>query len=120
MTKKYTIVLLAGMIICSLCSCGFTRMTYDVKDVTRPETITLRNAPGGGPVYSLSIVGQGELEGNATITLVLNGEPYKRERLSGKVQFRWDGDWYSDEAKIIYEPSAVRAGRLSLKYAFNH
>ncbi len=101
-----------------LSGCGGTR-TCDVSYVTKAETIVLKKASGQGPVHSLSVIGSGVLQGDAEISLILNGCSYKTEKLSGKVDFRWRGDWYSDQAEIRYTPTSVNGGSLKLKYEFS-
>jgi len=88
-------------------------------DVIKSETIVLKKSAGQGAIHSLSVIGSGELHGDAEIILILNGGPYKTEKLSGKVDFRWGGDWYSDEAEIRYTPTSVTGGSLKLKYDFS-
>ena len=100
--------------------CGIGGRTHDVADVTKPETIVLKKNAGQGAIHSFSVIGSGEMRGNAEITIILNGGPYKTEKLSGKVDFRWGGDWYSDQAEIRYTPTSVTGGSLKLKYEFNN
>jgi len=99
--------------------CGSGTRTVDVKDVTKSETITLKKDQGQGAIYSITVKGEGKIDGNAEIALILNGGPYKTERLSGPVDFRWGGDWYSDRAEIIYTPISTTGGSLWLSYKFN-
>jgi hypothetical protein len=106
-------------IVALVAGCGSDVRSHDQADVTKPATIILKKNAEQGAVHSLSVVGSGELDGNAEITLILNGEPYKTETLSGKVDFRWRGDWYSDQAEIRYTPASVTGGSLKLKYEFN-
>jgi len=101
-----------------LSGCGGTR-THDIADVAKAETIILMKASGQKAIHSLSVTGSGKSDGNAEITLILNGGPYKTEALSGSVSFQWGGDWYSDEAEIRYSPTSVTGGNLKLRYAFN-
>lgn len=116
MIMKKVITCLAVAVLLS--GCGGTR-THDVADVTKAEVIVLKNTPGQGPVHSLSVTGFGEIQGDAEISLILNGDPYKTEKLSGKVEFQWGGDWYSDQAEIRYTPTSVTGGTLKLRYGFN-
>ncbi len=111
------IILLAGMGL--LAGCSTDTREYQVADVTKPAVIILKKRPEQGSIYALSITGEGTIEGNATITLVLNGAPYKTEKLSGTVDFRWGGDWYGDSAEIRYSPGQVSGGRLILNYTFS-
>jgi len=96
-----------------------SKQEYRVADVTKPETITLTKESGQGNIHSFSITGSGQIDGNATITIFLNGKPYKIEQLSDRVHFHWGGDWYSDSAEIKYEPLSVKVGSLVLKYRFS-
>jgi hypothetical protein len=43
-------------------------------------------------VYGINIRGSGNIDGEATISLILNEEPYKTEKLKGLVSFNWGGD----------------------------
>lgn len=92
--------------------------TYNVVDVTKPEIIIIAKQRSQGGIHSLRIAGVGQITGNATISLFLNGKPYKVEHLSESVDFYWGGDWYSDSAEIKYEPTSVKSGKLKINYQF--
>ena len=102
-----------------IAGCGIGGRTHDVADVTKPETIVLKKNAGQGAIYSFSVIGSGEIHGSAEISLILNGGPYKTEKLSGKVDFHWGGDWYTDQAEVRYTPTSVTSGSLKLKYEFS-
>lgn len=112
-------VLICVLLTALVSGCGTGTRTFDVPDVTKSETIILKKNPGQAAIYSLTVKGEGRIDGNAEIVLILNAEPYKTERLSGPVDFRWGGDWYSDQAEIRYRPMSTTAGSLRLKYQFN-
>lgn len=86
-----------------------------VQDVNQPETLVLEDKRKGN-TYAYSISGSGELDGEATFTLLLGEEPYRVERVSGRFAFRWGGDWYSDTARVRYEPINVKSGKAVLRY----
>jgi len=119
MMKKRVIELIGIVLIMVLVipGCG-DRGTYYVADVIKAETIILKKKPSQGSIHSFSVIGSGEIHGNVEITLMLNDGPYKTEKLSGKVDFRWGGDWYSDQAEIRFTPAAVTGGSLNLRYEF--
>jgi hypothetical protein len=100
-----------------LASC-VTNQTSQVTDVTTPEAVVLSKTEDQGEVHALLITGSGEIRGRGEISLILNGEVYLAETLSGTVAFRWETDWYADEAEIRYTPELVTEGDLSLKYQF--
>ena len=102
-----------------LSGCGQTYRTYTINDPTQDEIITLTKMPEQDGIYSWTVKGTGEIEGEATISVMLNEEPYLTEELSGKVDFQWNGDWYGDEAEIVYSPISVMSGNLTLKYRFH-
>ncbi len=101
-----------------LSSCGTTYRTYEIPDVAQSQTIILEKEPAQENIYSWSVIAKGNLVGEAEISVILDGEPYQTEFLSGEVDFQWSGDWYSDQAEILYTPTSVTDGTLSLEYRF--
>ncbi len=61
---------------------------------------------------------RGKIDGEAEITLILNGQPYKTERVNGPVKFSWRVDWYSTEAVVRYTPLTAKKGTITLRYHF--
>ena len=105
-------------LIAILVGCSGNNQAYNIADVTKSETITLKKISSQGNINSMTVVGKGHLDGTAEIVLIVNGKPYKTGSLSGDVDFRWGSDWYSDSAQIEYKPSSVKSGNLSLQYKF--
>ena len=112
------IILLTFISALLLSSCSANYEYKNIKDVQKPEVIMLHKKSYQGGVYALTIICSGYINGNAKLILILNGEPYKTENLSGKIKFQWGGDWYSDSAEIRYEPDSVKEGKLHIKYIF--
>lgn len=112
--------LLFGTIVFSLImtACANYDGSVKIADVRKEETIVLKNTHKPGYVYSINILGSGNLDGEATVSLILNGEAYKTEKLKGAVNFEWGGDWYSDTAEIRYQPGNVNSGELVIEYRF--
>jgi hypothetical protein len=113
MKKILLLVFLAGVVGCSQ-----NKQTLSIADVTKSKTIVLNKLSNQGNIHGISIVGNGHLDGSAEIFLILNGKSYKVETLSGDVNFKWGGDWYSDSATVEYKPSSVKSGHLKLQYDF--
>lgn len=110
--------LVAAIIL--LCVSGCTDdQSVQVTDVAKSETIVLKQNAGSGAVIGISISGAGSVDGEATISLILNGESYKTERLNGVVNFRWDAEWYAENAEIRYEAINVKSGELIIEYSFS-
>ena len=110
---------LITVIALAILATGCGAKTRTIADVCKGETIILEKQVGQGPIHGITISGSGRLKGEAEISLILNGGPYKTEHLSGAVDFRWGGDWYSDQAEIKYTPISSTGGKLKLKYQFN-
>lgn len=87
-----------------------------VRDVREAETLVL-GTETGRPAYAISVRGSGRVDGEATITLLLRGQPCRVEKLNGLVDFRWGGDWYAETAEVRYEPAGVRSGKVVLHYS---
>jgi hypothetical protein len=90
-----------------------------VCDVRQAEILVLGEETGNPSTYAISIRGSGQIDGEATVSLLLNGRPNKVEKLRRMVDFQWGGDWYSETAKVQYEPSGVRSGKVVLHYNFH-
>ena len=114
--KKILILVLIAL----LAGCSGNSQVHNVADVTKSETILLKNVSSQPDIYGMVVIGKGHIDGTAEIVLMLNGKPYKTETLSEDVSFRWSGDWYNDSATIEYKPLSVRSGNLSLEYEFKN
>ena len=106
-------------IITSLSGCHHGDRFYTISDPTKSETIILTKLPEQGSIYGWALEGSGAIEGEAEISLMLDSKPYRTEQLSGTIDFQWKGDWYADEAEILYTPNSVIGGSVQLKYRFH-
>ena len=98
-------------------SCTTYDQNISIKDVGQSQTIILKNDSDKN-VHSIAIKVSGNINGDAKIHLILNDEQYKTESIGGNVDFKWGGDWYSNDAVIIYKTTNVTKGGLSIDYAF--
>lgn len=87
-------------------------------DVMRPQVLVIRAAPGAGQIHALNVRCHGNVEGDASITLMLDGRPYRTEKFQGRFSFGWSGDWYAREARLHYLPDRVRGGAITIDYRF--
>jgi len=97
--------------------------TVVIADASKPQTIVLRKRFFQGYIDGMSIQCSGTIEGNAKIQRLLYNSGkyegvYNEEELTGKVHFRWGGDWYSDTAEIRIFPDPASSGSLTLTYSF--
>lgn len=117
MKKIFSITCLIAL-LCLVGSCSIFDRTVQIKDVSKPEQITISKAPLQGNVYLISIQVTGKLDGTASIALMMNGKPYLSEKMHNSVNFQWEYDWYSDVAVIQYKPIDVKSGKLTIYYRF--
>ena len=99
-----------------------TNRIYKIKDVAQKEKIVLHKIKAQEHVHSFFIHITGDIDGDAKIKLYNSsgaGLPYKYKNLSGDVNFKWGGDWYTDIIEMEYLPIDVKEGKLSIEYAFN-
>ena len=104
-------------LILLLASCAKYDQKITIKNASVSQTVILKNNKKGN-VHSIHISGSGYIKGNAQIILMLNEKPYKTENLTGNVSFKWGGDWYSENATIIYTTTNNTEGNLVIEYYF--
>ncbi len=108
-------------LLCLLGSCSTFYRMVQIKDVSKPEKITLSKPPLQEYVYHISIQVAGKLDGTASIALTIDGKPkpYLSEKMHNSVNFQWKSDWYSDVAVVQYKVIDVKSGNLTLYYRFS-
>jgi hypothetical protein len=112
--KKIFILLLSAI----LYGCSQPMQNHIVTDVTKEQLITLSKSKSNKTINRMKVHVTGYIDGEAQIYIILNDKPYKTEEISGDVNFKWTGDWYSDIMEIKYKPSSVNGGKLNLQYLF--
>jgi hypothetical protein len=115
MRTPTTVVAFAVLLGTAACA---PSQSMDVANLSEPAVLTLVAPDRSKPVFSLEVKGTGSIDGAAHIELMLNGKPYRSERLEGRVSFTWTGDWYSPSAELRYRPTKVQSGDLQLRYRF--
>lgn len=108
---------LAVAIFTLLSGCGPSHESASILDASQPATLVLKSQAAKG-VFALDVSGTGHVDGTGRIELMLNGQPYKTEVMTGDATFRWAGDWYSPEATVRYTPQDARGGAIKLDYRF--
>ena len=118
-TNKLENLLLIIVLPFLLTVCG---KSYDqhieIKNIKTKKTIILNKKSSKGNIYGIRIKISGQIEGESKISLILNNKEYKTNKLKGNFSFNWDCDWYSDSAKIIYEPINAKDGKVLIEYEF--
>jgi hypothetical protein len=88
-------------------------------DVKRECEIVISNSNLSKSVFSIHLIFQGEIDGNADITIA-DGINFKQtyKIKKGQVNYNIDTDWYSPKCYIKYSPQNVINGKLFVKYKF--
>jgi len=98
--------------------CKNNKQSFTFSSVSQKSIIRLHKKKGQGNIHALTISGQGQINGSAVLTLILNKKPYRTVKLSGNAKFTWTSDWYADSLKLQYTPTKVQGGKLVLNYVF--
>lgn len=88
-------------------------------DVQQQQTIVLKKRPDQGYVHTLVVKVQGEIEGQAKISLVHNKKVLNTKNITGRFKMEWGGDWYADEITFVYQPTHVKNGKVDINYEFS-
>lgn len=122
----FSFILIAGLFI-------FTRWVLPVvhqppaamtiQEAGEHQLIRLRKNIDSGPVQGLRIKLSGHLNGTAMVRIFEGENPDKiyREKMigSGKIDGIFlDGDWYTDDCRMEYEPLSTTNGQLKIEYLF--
>lgn len=89
-----------------------------IEDLRRPVAIALTRPPADGRTYHVVVNGHGYIDGQAVITLVLDGEDAQEKTLRGLVNFTFFGEWKGGRADLRYVPNELKSGMLNLRYRF--
>ncbi len=115
--KKIVPVILTLIFLNTTCN-QYKRQT-DVENVGSREVIVLKKDTCQQHIHKLEIRIIGEVDGKGKVSLFLDRKPYVTSELSGKFDIKmYSGDWYSDTARIVYEPDDVKKGNIKLIYQF--
>lgn len=118
MKKFVVVIILLAAAVIVIATRATSAPGVSVRDVRHAESLILGQESGNSHPWGIWIEGSGHVDGEATISLLLHGQPYKVERVRGRVEFEWGGDWYAETATVRYEPVNVRSGTVVLRYRF--
>ena len=96
-----------------LTSCGcYRRQSTQIPDVTKTNSMVL--TPRGPKGSYLELHVHGHIKGSAT----LSGSWLRTQTISNTVDFKLNGDHYETNTVLVYSPTAVQGGTLSVDYKF--
>ncbi|WP_201353068.1 hypothetical protein [Hydrogenimonas urashimensis] len=117
--KKLKKLLLIIALPLLLAACGKPYgQNIEIKNIKTKETVILNKKSSKGNIYGIRIKISGQIEGESKISLIQNNKEYKTNKLKDNFSFIWNCDWYSDSAKIIYEPVNAKNGKVFIEYKF--
>ncbi len=105
-------------LLLSLSSCTTRTQLHQLSDPTENQQLLLRKRLVSKPTYGLLVMGKGYIDGEARITLVLDGKVYKTKVVSKNVKFQWRENWRDHHAIIRYQPRSVTDGNLKFSVTF--
>ena len=114
---KLTSILFIIQLTLLSASCTQYDQKLEITDLNKPQVITLKKKRDQKIIVSMGVHCYGKLEGEAQ--LMLNGAPYKTEKMKGKVNFKWGGDWFSDSMELRYQPINLTSGQLAMEYTYS-
>ncbi len=89
-----------------------------IPDPTKRATVTL-SCDSEGAIYKKYIRVRNESDGDIKLTVLMSdGKAYEVIKVRKGKEGGSSSDWYSKDCKIIYEPINVKAGLVSINYAF--
>mgnify|MGYP006426690749 CR=1 FL=1 len=106
------------LLFSSLSSCTTNTQLYQLSNPTENQQLLLRKKIISKPTSGLLIMGKGYIDGEARITLLLDGEVYKTKIVSGNVRFQWRENWRGNRAILRYQPARVTEGNLRFSVTF--
>jgi hypothetical protein len=100
-------------------SCKEQSSTFEIKDLSKKQEITLTPNSKMDVVNGLEIIIKGKVNGSFLVEQT-NGYnvTYKYEFEKGNIDKCISGDWYSSDCIIIYEPLGKVEGKLAITYKF--
>jgi hypothetical protein len=94
--------------------------TAVIPDVSQPADLMLAARPGDGWLLLGSVTGVsfrviGEIDGEAEVWFG-EGSP---QRVVGRVDLQFGGDWFQRSCSFHYRPKKVTKGKLLVRYEFH-
>jgi PhoPQ-activated pathogenicity-related protein len=118
MKLRLAAIVLAVLLVAAAAVTLWVRPVATSIDASKPAELTLVSRHHASKVVALHVEGRGQMDGAGEISLILNGQPYKTEKLNGPVHFSWRVDWYAPEAVVRYTPLTAKGGSITLRYHF--
>lgn len=106
------------LILLTLVSCNFFDDKY-VLDLSTSATFIL-GVSDTKTVSEFRFHAQGHSSANGVLELLLDDKVYKTQVITGDVDFKWTGDWYHPNMKIVYRVEQAGTGTLKIKYKLGH
>lgn len=87
-------------------------------NVAAEEILSLGKPADLGTITGLRLRVDGQIEGGAQLTVMLDGRPHHVETLTGTVNVDWSGNWSQDRVRLHYLPGPGVSGSLRVRYRF--
>ena len=90
-----------------------------VLDLSKSSTFIL-NVVDSETVSEFRFHAQGNSSAEGILELFLEDSVYKTQKINGSIDFKWGGDWYHPDMKIVYKIQKEGQGTLKIKYKIGH
>jgi hypothetical protein len=115
---NYLKLAISLFLILSLASCTTRTQLHQLSDLSDNQQLLLRKRLVRQPTYGLLVLGKGYINGEARISLLLDGKVYQTKVVSGNVKFQWRENWRDSRAILRYQPRSVTDGNLRFSVTF--
>jgi len=114
--KMKKLILLVGIVVIG---CNMHQKTIEINDVQKSELIGVTNERFSFELgYQFTVTVTGWIEGEASLTLLKQGDAFRTKNLLGDVNFTWKENWTNGTAHLQYDPIDVESGSLTLVCEF--
>lgn len=108
-----------SLVFILLAGCGHSFFDDEyVLDLSKPSTFILH--ADSKSVSEFRFRAQGTSSAEGVLELYLDDTVYKTQKISGKTQFNWAGDWYHPNMKLVYKVTKRGKGTLEIKYKIGY
>jgi hypothetical protein len=116
--RPIIIVLALVIVVAAAVTWWVQPVAVTIEDASKPIELTLVSGHNANKVVALHVEGRGKVDGEAEISLMLDGRAYRTEHLNGPVHLTWRVDWYQPGAVVSYAPLTAKSGTITLRYHF--
>lgn len=118
--KLYFLLIIFTGLALSLTSCtNYEPRIHTINDASRETDFVLNKKRDQGYVDGISLKITGKINGKAKLVILNYGKTVRKYNLAGDIKKEVFTDWYSDNAKFLYQPEPGTQGEIEIEYVFS-